>query len=201
MSEFINRRVVIASLGAVGVVGGLSGPAFALTSGQATSLVTNVVADINAIIASGKSESAMIADFEGIFSRYADVPTIARYVLGVEARSASPAQLQGFTDAFQGYISRRYGRRFREFIGGRIEVLQARPVKSWMEVETTAILQGLSPFRLDFHVSDRSGAPKFFNIIIEGINMLLSERTEIGAMLDQRRGSLDQLIVDIQRLG
>jgi phospholipid transport system substrate-binding protein len=30
--------------------------------------------------------------------------------------------------------------------------------------------------------------------------MLLSERTEIGAMLDQRRGDLDRLIADLRAL-
>jgi len=37
----------------------------------------------------------------------------------------------------------------------------------------------------------------FFNLIIEGINMLLSERAEIGAMLDARGGNIDTLIRDL----
>jgi phospholipid transport system substrate-binding protein len=53
---------------------------------------------------------------------------------------------------------------------------------------------------VDFHVSDASGKALFFNIIIEGIDMLLSERTEFGAMLDQRRGDLDRLIADLREL-
>jgi len=139
----------------------------------------------------------MIVDFEGIFDRYADVPVIARYTLGQDARSASPAQISAFTAAFRGYISRRYGRRFREFIGGRIEVMESVTVPNGVEVRTTAILQGVAPFRVDFLVSDKSGQTRFFNIVIEGVNMLLSERTEIGALLDQRGGDLDRLIQDL----
>ena len=45
-------------------------------------LVTNLVADINAVISSGSSESVMVRQFEKIFESYADVPTIARYALG-----------------------------------------------------------------------------------------------------------------------
>jgi phospholipid transport system substrate-binding protein len=33
-----------------------------------------------------------------------------------------------------------------------------------------------------------------FNLFIEGINVSSSEKTEIGAMLDKRRGSIDKLI-------
>lgn len=173
-------------------------PAHALSEGSATQLVDRLVADINAVIASGKSESAMYGDFERIFSRYADVPIIARYALGVEARRASPAQLRAFTAAFQRYISVKYGKRFREFIGGQIEVQGARTVKSGVEVKTLARLRGQAPFDVTFLVSDKSGKPLFFNMFIEGINMLLTERTEIGAMLDRRGGSIDQMIADLK---
>jgi phospholipid transport system substrate-binding protein len=174
--------------------------AAALTVDAARSLVDKTVADINAIINSGKSERAMYGDFEKLFARYADVPTIARSALGPAARQASNAQMSGFTKAFQGYISRKYGRRFREFIGGKIEVTDARTVKSYVEVISTAYLQGESPFEVRWHVSDKAGKSLFFNIIIEGVNMLASERTEIGALLDQRGGDLDRLIADMQSL-
>jgi phospholipid transport system substrate-binding protein len=174
--------------------------ALALTAEAAKALVDKTVADINGIINSGKSESAMLGDFEKLFARYADVNTIARSALGPAARQASAAQLSGFTKAFQGYISRKYGRRFREFIGGRIEVNEARAVKSYFEVVTTAYLSGESPFEVRFHVSDKAGKSLFFNIIIEGVNMLASERTEVGALLDQRGGDLDKLIADMKSL-
>jgi phospholipid transport system substrate-binding protein len=51
-----------------------------------------------------------------------------------------------------------------------------------------------------FHVSDKAGKSLFFNIIIEGVNMLASERTEVGALLDKRGGDLDQLIADMKTL-
>ena len=175
-------------------------PAQAVPLDQAKQLVDLLVADVNAVIASGKDEVGMLRDFETIFARYADVPTIARYALGNDARSASDAQLQAFTAAFRRYIANKYGRRFREFIGGAIEVKEARDVPNGVEVETTAILQGQAPFRVDFQVSDRSGQVLFFNIIIEGINMLASERAEIGAILDKRKGDIDALIADLKTI-
>lgn len=196
----LTRRGFAAGLAASAAVLALAQPALALTSAQAKSLVDKTVADINGIINSGKSESAMLADFERLFARYADVPAIARSVLGPAARQASKAQLSAYTKAFQGYISRKYGRRFREFIGGRIEVADARAVKSYYEVISTAHLRGEAPFEVRWHVSDRSGKSLFFNIIIEGVNMLASERTEMGALLDQRGGSLDRLIADLKSL-
>jgi phospholipid transport system substrate-binding protein len=200
MTLLLSRRAVLVCGGAALSLGTAAPAAFAVSLSEAERLVDRLVADVNAVIASGKSESRMLDDFEKIFQAYADVPTIARYSLGSDARSASPAQLAAYTDAFATYIARKYGRRFREFIGGRIEVLEARNVPNGVEVQTTAILVGQSPFRVDFWVSDASGRTKFFNIIIEGVNMLLSERSEIQAMLDQRRRDIDRLIADLPQV-
>jgi phospholipid transport system substrate-binding protein len=197
---FLTRRAFGLVLASGLVLAALPRAASALTVDEARGLVDRTVADINAIISSGKSEGAMLRDFERLFASYADVPTIARSALGPAARSASKAQLSAFTKAFQGYISRKYGRRFREFVGGRIEVSDAREVKSFVEVVSTAYLQGESPFEVRWHVSDKAGKSLFFNIIIEGVNMLASERTEIGALLDQRGGDLDRLIADMGSL-
>ena len=192
----LTRRSFGLALGAGLAVSAL--PALALNVDQARALIDKAVGDINKVINSGRSESAMLPEFEKIFARYADVPTIARSALGVAARSASNAQMKAFTKAFQFYISRKYGRRFREFIGGRIEVKDAHPLKSYFEVVSTAHLKGEAPFEVRWHVSDKAGKSLFFNIIIEGVNMLASERTEIGAMLDKRKGNLDALIADLQ---
>lgn len=176
-------------------------PAQAITTEAAKVLVGKVVGDINTVINSGKSESAMYADFERIFARYADVPIIAQSVLGPAARSASAAQMKAFTASFQGYIARKYGKRFRELIGGRIEVTGAQAVKSFHEVISTAYLKGQKPFEVRWQVSDKSGRDLFFNIIIEGVNMLATERAEVGAMLDARKGNLDKLTADLRGIG
>ncbi|WP_404819049.1 MlaC/ttg2D family ABC transporter substrate-binding protein [Xinfangfangia pollutisoli] len=198
-NPMLSRRAFVgAGFAAAAAFGAL--PAAALNTDQARALIDKVVAEVNAVISSGKSEKQMYPAFEQVFVRYADVPTIARSALGVAARSASPAQMTAFTKAFQGYISRKYGRRFREFIGGKIEVNDARPLKSYSEVISTAYLKGESPFEVRWHVSDKAGKSLFFNIIIEGVNMLASERTEIGAMLDKRRGDVDALIEDLKRV-
>lgn len=195
----LTRRSLIGLALSAGAVALLPRPAAALTDAQAKALVDKAVGEINATINSGKSEQAMYGDFERIFTRYADVPVIARSVLGPAAKSASAAQLQAFTKAYQGYLSRKYGRRFREFIGGKIEVTGAKPVKSYYEVQSVAYLKGEEPFDLRWYVSDKSGKNLFFNIIIEGVNMLSSERTEIGAMLDKNGGSIDKLIAQLNK--
>ena len=193
------RRSFTAGLG-LGVVGAiLPTGVWAISTNAASALVDRAVTDINKVINSGKSEKTMYKDFEKVFVKYADVQAIALISLGADRRRASPKQLQAYTKAYQGYISRKYGKRFREFIGGRLELKGAKTVKNHVEVKTTAFLRGEDPFEVTFLVSDRSGKEKFFNMYIEGVNMVLTEKTEIGAMLDRRKGNIDSLIADLKK--
>lgn len=193
------RRGVMFGAAALAVVTPL--PALALSDAAARRLIDKVVVDINKVIETGGSLSSKIAQFEKIFARYGDVNIIARSALGADARRASASQMTAFTAAFRGYMSRKYGRRFNEFVGGTIEVGKVRQVKTWTEVITAVRLKGESPFEVKFLVSDRSGKDLFFDMVIEGISLRLSEKTEIGAMLDKRRGDIDALIADLRNAG
>lgn len=196
----MNRRAFIGSSAVAALM--LGQPAFALTTQQASDLVGQMTGEITRIINSGKSETAMFADFERAFNKYADVSTIARSTLGPPARTATPAQMKAYTAAFRGYISRKYGKRFREFIGGKVEVKSAREFKSGrFEVKTVALLAGEPPFEVIFLVSAASGQNLFYDMLIEGISLLKAEKSEVGSLLDKNRGDIDKMIADLSRAG
>lgn len=198
MLSKISRRG-FAALGLGGLaLAALPQSALALTVDQARALIDKLIGEINGVINSGKSEADMFVSFEGIFTRYADVTYIGLSALGPAGRSASAGQKQAFIAAFKRYISVKYGRRFREFIGGKIEVTDAHPLKNFYEVVSVAKLSGQNPFEVRWQVFDKSGQVRFFNLIIEGVNMLASERSEIGAMLDKAGGNIDKLIAQLK---
>lgn len=201
MMDNISRRNLIKNGLAIGAITALPVSAFAMTDAEAKALVDKVVADINRVIASGKPLSGMIADFQQIFVKYADVNIIAQSSLGADAKRLTPAQLKSYTQAFTGYISRKYGKRFNEFVGGKIEVQGVRKVKSWQEVSANVLLRGEAPFDVKFLVSDRSGRNLFFDMLIEGVSLRLSERTEIGSMLDRNNGDINALIATLNKSG
>jgi phospholipid transport system substrate-binding protein len=173
----------------------------AMTQAEARDLIGRVMNEVQSIVSSGRNEAAIIREFESLFGRYGDVPVIARSVLGPAARTATSAQLNSFTAVFQSYMARKYGRQFRRFAGARADVTGAREVQRYWEVVSTMTLRGESPFEVRWQVSDRSGQQKFFNLIIEGVNLLSAERQEIGTMLERRGGSIDRLIEDLRQAG
>jgi phospholipid transport system substrate-binding protein len=175
-------------------------PDVAISSQQdaAVKVVDKAVLDINQIINSGDTEGNMLRSFEKVFNAYADVPTIAKYALGRDARTASEVQINDYTEAFSSYFATKYGKRFREFIGGRIEIVNVEKGKKYYMVNTIAHMPAYEPFDVDFLVSDQKGRPLIFNLIIEGVNMLLAERQEIGALLDRNSGRIEALIGDLR---
>lgn len=194
----LTRRHAIATLAAAFGTAILPGPALSLNGQQASDLIGQMVDDLNGIINSGRSESAMFREFEALFAKYADVPIIARSAMGAAWRRASAGQRNSYVAAFRGYMARKYGKRFREFIGGKIVVTGTQKVKSGYLVSSVVKLSKGEPFEVEWQVSDKSGQNKMFNMYIEGISLLATERTEIGAMLDRRNGNLNQMIKDLK---
>ncbi|MFW5654304.1 MAG: MlaC/ttg2D family ABC transporter substrate-binding protein [Roseicyclus sp.] len=200
-SSLSRRDLVALALGGAAALGLSAREAPAQSPDAAAALVDAIMSDVMRVINSGSGEAAMIRDFERIFRDYADVPIIAQSVVGPPWRSASAADRRAFIQSFQGYMARRYGRQFRDFIGGEVVVTGARQVRSFIEVVSTARVPGSAPYEVRWLVSDGSGRTRFFNIIIEGVNLMVTERSAIGAMLDARGGDLGRLAADMRSLG
>ena len=198
MNNKFSRRAVVASLAALT----LPLPAFALSGSAAESLVNAAVADINKIIASGKSERAMQSDFQRVFERYADVNIIALTTLGPARRSASKAEVSAFVKAFKGYFTRKYGKRFREFTNAEISITKSKDLgKKGVIVETLIRTSVYAPFPVEWWVIDDGRKRSFFDIIIEGVRLQSAERGEIRALLDRSGGSVSKLAATLNQLG
>ena len=190
-------------IGSIAVAGAsvLPRAAMALSTTQASALVEQVAGEITRIINSGQSENTMIRNFERMMVRYGDMPTIAQSVLGPPARSATASQLSAFAEAFQGYMARKYGRRFREVLGGTVTVTGAQDTGRYIEVLANVTIPGDAPFEVRFRVWDRSGRPLFIDLLIEGVSLVISERSEIGSLLDRNGGSVDATTAALRNLG
>ena len=191
------RRLILLGLASILA----SKPALAISKRNAVALVEDLVADITLMIRSEKTDTELTVLFERIVSKYADMNVIARSTLGPHARTASKPQLQKFRKAFQGYFARKYSKQFKGFSGNQIILTNSRDRGKFFEVSASIDVEGSANVDVTFRVSDRSGEPRFFDIILEGISLLSSERVEIGALLDKRQGDINRLIIDIEELG
>ena len=176
-------------------------PAFATSKGKAIELVERLVSEISLMINSVETEMELTSTFERIVAKYADMNVISRSTLGPRARAATESELKIFKKAFQGYFARKYSKQFQGFSGSQIILKDTKDRGKFFEVGASIVVDGSSNIDVNFRVSDRSGEPRFFDIILEGISLLSSERVEIGALLDKRQGDIGLLSKDIEELG
>lgn len=191
------RRAFLSLMGGAAALTAMPAQLLAQSVSVARQLVDALLIDLYALINSGSSANRLYADFEDLLNRYADMPIIAQTVMRVEWRRTSAAQRRAFISTFRAYIARKYGSRFRELIGGTFEITDARQIRNFVEVTTTANLRNEAPFEVIWLVSNGSGEHKFFNLVIEGINLATTEAEEIGALLDRNGGDIDAMIADL----
>ncbi|MDG2402677.1 MAG: ABC transporter substrate-binding protein [Amylibacter sp.] len=178
----------------LGIAGLYASPVFAFKKSDAEKLIKNLTNDVLGAVNEQKSEDIMFSRFEEIFSKYADVPLIARKALGPTWRGASKAQRSAYVSAFRGYMARYYGKRFEEFLGSEIIVSNSRKTSGGFLVGSNIILKDGSSYQAQWHVIDARGKYLMYNLFLEGVSVLSDVRVQIGSMLDKRAGSIDRLI-------
>lgn len=201
LNNTITRRGV--TLGIAALWASTALPAHALTASSAEGLVTRAVKDVQDAINSGRSERDILAQFRKIFLKYADVPTVARSVVGQSWRKASKADQRAYVNAFTGYLSRKYGRQFNDFKGAKFTVLGSKDAgsKGFLVRSQVKTTNSGTPFKVDWQVSDRSGKVLIFNMFIEGISMLTTERGEIRALLEKSGGDVGAMAKRLDNMG
>jgi phospholipid transport system substrate-binding protein len=186
------RRFVMMSF--LGIAGLYAPPVFAFKKSDAEKLIKNLTNDVLDAVSEQKSEDELFSRFEEVFSKYADVPLIARKALGPTWRAASKTQRSEYVSAFKGYMARYYGKRFEEFLGAEIIVTNARKTSGGFLVGSNIILKDGSSYQAQWHVIDARGKYLMYNLFLEGVSVLSDVRVQIGSMLDKRAGSIDRLI-------
>jgi len=198
--DFLSRTALVVTATATGLAPSIS---FALNENDASTYVRQTIEEVAALVDSpgdGNSKAPKLLD---IMERRAAMPQIARFAAGLAWRAMSDDQQTRFTAAFGKFVARVYANRFQEYSGqgkaadsfqlGR--VIDAG--RKGMLVQTTIVRTGEAPVLVEWLVSDRPGRVTIADIVIEGVSMLITEREEIGSMLEARGGDVERLIADL----
>jgi len=203
----IDRREILngAMLGVlIGMVPSLT-PSFAaaLSDSEATAHVQSTIDEVVALVNEPGNGTEKAPRLRDIMERRAAMPEIARFAAGLAWRSMNDDQQARFVSAFAKYVSSIYANRFQEYSGapanGKLyqmgQVIDAG--KKGMLVKTSIARRNEAPVAVDWLVTDKSGRVVIADIVIEGVSMLVTQREEIGAMLESRNGDIEKLITDL----
>jgi len=128
-----------------------------------------------------------LADFDG--------PGIARFVLGRYWRSASEQEQQEFLRLFEDYVVFVYGTRLSNFGGETFKIRGSRTDESGTIVSTDIVSpNGDAPIKLDWRLITDHGSFKINDVIIEGISMLVTQRSEFATVIQRHGGRVGELL-------
>ncbi len=131
--------------------------------------------------------------FEGMFVKAFDYEKIAKFVLGRNRRDAKPDEMQEYIPLFKSTIVSTYAARFGEYQQEKFKVHANRIVNKDVDtiiVSSQIIRPDGSKIAIEWHLyEDKNKELKIFDVVVEGVSMALTQRSEFNAIL-QREGSL-----------
>ena len=152
--------------------------------------------DRAAEVLNNKTDPAMReARFRELFHADFDCPGIARFVLGRYWRAASEQEQQEFVKLFEDYVVFVYTARLSNFGGEALKVRGSHSDGDGVIVSTDVITPGAaSPMKLDWRLVADNGTYKITDIIVEGISMMTTQRSEFASVVQRNGGRVRGLI-------
>lgn len=134
----------------------------------------------------------------GIIETAVDVDGVARFCLGRFWRSATPDQQAQYTKLFHNVLVNNITGKLGEYQGVTFTVNQTQEREETAIVTTTVERPGNAASKVDWVVSDASGALRVVDVIAEGTSLRLTQRSDYAAYLS-RNGNSIQALIDAMR--
>jgi phospholipid transport system substrate-binding protein len=133
-----------------------------------------------------------------------DLSLLGRLVPGRFWRDASPGQRTEYLQLFRRYMLQTFIQRLRQYAGTdmshpgeRFQIIASRPVgERDILVQSRVAPPTSQPLRVDWRLRERPGEPVIIDLIVEGISLLVTQRSEFAAVLE--RGGVEGLLAELR---
>lgn len=134
--------------------------------------------------------------FRQLFEQDFDVPGISRFVLGRFARVFTPSEQQQFICYFEDYVVLTFSDRLSQFVadGAVFRVTGSRPDVDGVIVFSQISRGAGQAIRLDWHLIPLAGVYKVSDIIIDGVSMTLSGRSDLEGVVERNGGRAGSIL-------
>ncbi len=135
------------------------------------------------------------AELRKLFVDNFDVEFIGRFVLARYWRNASEADKEDFRKSFEEYIVATYSRRFGTYSGEKIVVGQTFQGEdaNHSVVRSSVERPNGDTMTVDWRVQKVENQWRIVDVLVEGVSMMVTQRSEFNAVLQRENGSLAAL--------
>lgn len=139
--------------------------------------------------------------FRAIMKDTVAFETISRWVLGRYWRGASEAQQARFKGLFEDLMVATYAYRFQDYGGEKLSINAAQPIETGQWLVRSAIGRpgADKDLKVDWRVSGKDGTFRIIDIMVEGLSMAQTQRSEFASVLKNNGGDLDALMTDLDK--
>jgi phospholipid transport system substrate-binding protein len=127
-----------------------------------------------------------------------DLTDISRFVLGPYWRVATKAQRREFCSLFEDHLVRFYGQRFAQYGGESLRVNGSRTDPAGVMVTSQIIRPQGPPIEVDWRLAVSDGRYKISDVIIDGVSMALTQRSEFAAIVQRNGGRVAGLLATMR---
>ncbi len=134
--------------------------------------------------------------FRKLFVTSFDIPEIARFVLSRYWRMATPEQQQEFVSLFEDINVLTWAKRFQDYNGESLETVGATKDGDRGWVIDSHILRNQGPqIPVQWRVRQGDdGSFRIVDIIVEGVSMAITHRSDYAAAMQANGGKIDGLL-------
>lgn len=128
-----------------------------------------------------------------------DMKTIARFSLGRYWKSATPAEQKEYLKLFEDMIVKVYSRRFEGYDGQNLVVRNARSDNDNDCIVFSEIVpKSGSKIKVDWRVRSKGGKMSVVDIIVEGVSMSLTQRSDFASVIQRGGGEIEVLLTHLR---
>lgn len=129
-----------------------------------------------------------------------DIAAIGKFALGTHWRSASESQRSDYMKLFEDMIVQTYTTRFEDYSGQELKVNGSTPSGKDFIVSSQVVQKDGPSINLEWRVRNQDGM-KVVDVIVEGVSMSVTQRSDFSAVIQKSGGSLDALLSSMRERG
>jgi phospholipid transport system substrate-binding protein len=129
-----------------------------------------------------------------------DLRRVAIFLLGQYASQVSPADLDAYVAAYQGYVLSVYQSYFARYAGQTLHVRASRERAPNDYIVNTDMVGASQPMQIDFRVRTDGAKPVLVDFAVEGVWLAVAERDQFVSVLAQNNGDVKALTAHLRAM-
>ncbi len=157
---------------------------------------------VTALSARDVEREERVRRFRALLKENFDIEVIGRWVLGRYWPEATAAPREEFHTLYERMIVNTYVDRFTEYSGEKLSVINAAEIATDDILVRSQLVRATAgpPVQVDWRVHAREQRLRIIDVIVEGVSMGQTQRSEFASVIRQGGGDMEALLRKMREL-